>query len=198
MDAIKINTSRAELDIKTTPAKLNIEHPKPKMKVTHKRASFRTKRTLPTFKLNWDKAREGVGLPVGFLHAMQKHAAESGNKTLEAIAAIAQRGDQKANFYTRQSAAAEISRADMRKKIPEVNVRSNQPGLPEVEWENGSLVVEWQNYQLHIEWEIEKPVVQVEPYSVEIKVRNRPKVTITVDPDHVPKQPSGRRVDKKV
>lgn len=198
MNKITIISQRPQLDIKTTPAKLDIQRPKPKMRISHKRASFSAQRKLPRFKLNWDKAREAGGLPYGMLRALQNHAAQSNSKTLEAIAKIAQRGDMAANFHTGQSSAMQMARQAADEKLAEVNVRREQPGMPEVEWENGELVVQWQNYELHIEWDIEKPIVQVEPYSVEIRLTNKPKVTISVDGDRLPKLPNGRKVDKRL
>lgn len=198
MNKITITTQRPQLEIRSTPAKLNIRHPKPKMRITHKRASFTVQRRLPRFKLNWDKAREVGGLPYGMLRALQNHAAQSHNKTLEAIAKIAQRGDMAANFHTGQSSAMQIARQSAEERLYEINVRREQPGMPEVEWENGELVVQWQNYELRIEWDLEQPVVEVEPYSVEIKLRNRPQVSIKVNGERLPKLPSGRTVDKRL
>lgn len=196
MNKITITTQRPQLEITSKPAKLNIRRPRPKMSITHNRATFKAQRKMPRFKLNWEKARQDGGLPYGMLRALQNHAAQSNNKTLEAIAKIAQRGDVAMQFHTGQSSAMQIARTYAEQNLAEVNVRREQPGMPEVEWEQGEMVIHWQNYELRIQWDIEQPIIEVEPYSVEIKLSNRPKVTIKVDDAKLPKLPNGRKVDK--
>lgn len=184
MPRIHIEKQNAQIGIKTTNAQMQITSNRPKMKLKAPVPQMRADAKQPAFKVDWQRVRSESGL-AGPITKSKQLASEGAQQALQYTGEAVNDG----NFLARTElggnrvAALEANRsiADM----PEVNLGSMPQSLPNVQWEPGYIHITWSNTQMQVEWDNEfMPTFSVEPHSVEIYLRNRPyiKITVTEDP----------------
>ncbi len=197
MDAVRVQSERPVLEITTHNAKLHITHSKPRMRIRTKRPTMHIERQQPTFKMNWADVQKQIkgNLGTGF---SPEYKSRMRQKTLEAIGKLSVMGDKMAHTETGQTIPIILKDEFLHKPMPEVQLQSLDPATPKVEWNEGHFSIEWSDYVLEIEWEeADAPEIQVEPYSVEVRIRNEPVVRFKMNPKKV-KDPVGNNVDKTV
>lgn len=202
MRTLSISSTRAAIDITTTRAQMQIKNTV-RRHFTARRTppQMQVERTSPRMKVNWKQvwANRGVRSP----DLQRKHTAQQGYQKVQGyIQKTSQDGEFMAalqDYYGQgvnrigQLAYNDAIKAD----IPEINVAPPNP-MPEVEWEKGSMSVDWVPGDLEIVWEENfRPQITVTPHSVEIRLRGRNEVKISVNEDNVSSS-SGAKVDRQV
>ncbi len=140
---------------------------------------MRIKRKPPSFKIT---SKEQVAGLMPILQLSRQFMNDALQRTMEAIAAIEQEGDMLA--HGDKDTVAKISKKRTEPKMPEVNIGLVPKEKPVLEWDPGYLEIEWTDESLEMNWEnYTGPKINVEPYSVEIRISNRPVVRITVVKD---------------
>lgn len=202
MRTLNISTSRATIDIHTTRAQLKIENTV-RRHFTSKRTppQMTVTNTRPQMRVNWKQvwSNRGMRSPDN----LRRHLVQQGyqdvqgyiQKTMQDgdfMGAIDEYNGQGVNRIG-QWAYQEYVSAD----IPEINVAPPNP-MPEVEWERGSTRVDWIPGDLEIVWdEMFRPQLTVTPHSVEIRLKGRNEVRISVNEEQV-SSGSGKKVDRQV
>lgn len=202
MRTISVSSSRPTLDITSTRAIMEIKNTV-RRHFTSKRTppQMQVNRTSPRMRVNWTDvwAKRGMRKPrqqsqhlnqqsYQKVHQSIQKAVQDGNF----MGALEQYYDSDTNRVG-QLQLQEVIQGD----IPDLNVAPPNP-LPEVEWEKGSLTIEWTPGDLELVWEEDfRPQVTVTPHSVEIRLRGRNEVKITVNEDNVSGR-SGKKVDRNI
>lgn len=202
MRTISISTSRAGLDITSTRATMEIKNTV-RRHFTAKRTppQMQVSRTSPKMSVNWTDvwANRGVRKP-------RQQAQHLNQQSYQAVHRAIQKAVQDGDFM---GALDEYHDQDINRvgqlhlqeviqgNIPDLNVAPPNP-MPQVEWEKGSLSIEWSPGDLEVVWEEDfRPQITVTPHSVEIRLRGRNEVKITVNEDNVSGR-SGRKVDRNI
>lgn len=198
MDSIKIHTKSPMLEIESTPAKLHITTPKPAMKITNSRPVMRVRRKAPTFKMVSNKPVKGGTANPCAEKTIYKYRNRARQLKLQAAADEAANKQEGAK-HTKQAAEIIDAAREKAEKAPDrLNVSLAPKERPSLEWENGELIIEWETSDLHIEWDgLGRPSIEVEPHSVEVRVKNHASVKIYVAKDSH-KESVGGKIDKKV
>ena len=202
MNRIQITREYAQIEVTSRRAKLNIETPRPEMKIVRSsRARMMVQRSAPRMRINWDKVRPITNQP------MQPVRAQSSSEDYRLD--IDDRGYMQYRNATGSMVQAAVrgnrlarSRTDMirnaaaqaRSSPLEVRMQALASAL---EWELGSVHIDWEIDPLQIEWSVSRPRIEVEPYAVEIRMRNYPKLHVSYNPEKVA-QVMGRRIDVRI
>lgn len=194
MGSLSINNYRSTLEIRTTNSKIQIRTPKPKFRIKRTPPQMTVIRRMPTFKVNYQKVRaeSGLGGPEAMRQEMYSRAH---SKTMDAIANIAQTGDylMRIEHSDGTDMIAQVAFNNMQAAIPEINIGSMPQSLPEVEWDHGEFKIVWSEGSFELEWDTDfRPDISFTPHSVEIKIRNYPKINVQ-DNNH-----SRNRVDREI
>lgn len=203
MRTLNISSSRPGLDITSNKAQLQIKQTV-RRHFTAKRTppQMKVERSSPRMKVNWKKVWNDRGTnrsPEYF----RKHLVQQGYQKVQGyIQKTSQDGEFMAaleEYYGQdinrigQLAYRDAIHAD----IPEIQVAAPIES-PEVEWEKGSMTIEWIPGDLEIVWEEDfRPQITVTPHSVEIRLRGKNEVKISVNEDKVSRG-SGKNVDRRV
>ena len=190
----------ASIGVETTRAQMHISMPSPlQMKIAQEPAQMTIERENPEFKVNWRKVQAETGrrAPV----EMSRHVRDKARaQAMNSIGTTVQDG----NFLGKvENPGNRVAQLQKRKALEtgakEVNIQNMPKSIPEVEWKRGSININWSRHQLNVEWDGEyMPEIGVNPpYSVEIFLRNKPYVKITVEEMADPQQ-AGQHVDKKL
>ena len=201
MKTLSIQSSRAALDIHTTRAQLDIRnHVRRGFKVKTTRPQMHVERQMPQMKVDWKQvwANRGLRSPKYFMQHTRQLARQIVN---EAIQNMVAGGDYMAQlegyFNTAQNPIGDWAYEQMLVSEPEVVMSSGMPA-PDVQWTEGSVKIEWEPGEIEIVWEDEfMPEITVTPYSVEIRLKNRAEVQISVNENSIPKT-RGKKIDQKV
>lgn len=197
MDTTGISNGRPYLEITTRAAKLHIYNKRPTFRIRRVKPVMRVEKKAPTFKVNWLNVRAQTGRASALRMAEQQND-EAYKKTMEAIARISQKGDRLMQIQNKGNEFARISRERMREVIPDINIGLMPPQTLQMEWDIGYFRIEWSEHAMEIEWDVDtSPDIYVEPYVVEVRVRNHPPVRIKVNRSAV-RNTIGGKVDKKV
>lgn len=202
MRTLNITSSRAAIDISTSRAQLQIKNTV-RRHFTAKRTppQMKVERTNPKMSVNWKKvwANRGLRSP----DYQRKHTVQKGyQEVMEYIQKTSQDGEFMAALedYCGQDVnrVGQLAYRDaIHGDIPELNVAQPNP-MPEVEWERGSMTIEWVPGDLEIVWEENfRPQITVTPHSVEIRLRGKNEVKISVNEDQV-SGGSGKKVDRQI
>ena len=196
MNSLSIHTQRAVIEIVSRPAKMYIEHNRPNFKIKRTLPKMKIERKLPSFDIKWEDVRKNSGQasPV----QMNKAFAEKGKrKVLDTIRSIVERGDILKDV-TDPKAFEKIAVSLSVKDMPELNIGLMPKEKARIEWDPGYCTIEWTDPGLQIEWDKDfRPTIEWEPYSVEVRLRNRPLVKIRVNLEHIPGA-VGAKVDQEV
>jgi|GEM_PF-5479805 len=196
MNTLSIHTERAAIEIISRPARLSIEHRTPTFRVRSIKPEMHIERKKATFDVQWDVVNQTSGRPSA-VQLIQQFALESKQQTLENIGAIVERGDTLKNVND-PDAFTKVAVSLSVRGMPELNIGLMPKERARIEWDPGSCVIEWSSPVLQIEWDKEfAPVIEWEPYAVEVRLRNRPLVQIRVNMKNMPGS-LGIKVDHKV
>lgn len=87
-------------------------------------------------------------------------------------------------------------RLDETPSINDVNAVIQQQ--MDVEWDKGYFEVDWTQGSMEIEWDLQsRPDIQVEPHSVEIRLRHNQNIVLKIREKAI-KKALGNKVDKRV
>ena len=196
MNTLSIHTERAAIEITHQPARMTIENRSPSFTMKSDMPQMHITNVKPSFDVNWDVVNETSGRASTF-QLNDQFVQESKQKTLEAIGNIVERGDTLKNIND-PNAFSEVAVSLSVKDMPELNVGLMPQERARIEWDPGSCTIEWSSPVLQIEWDKEfMPVIQWEPYAVEVRLSNRPSVQIRVNLENVPTS-RGTRVDREI
>lgn len=195
---IIIDQQRALIGVKTTNAKVSVSTPRPKMRLKNDLPKMEVEYKDPEFKLDWARVRAESGL-MNPVDKTIEIAHETRQQVLEYTAEVAQEGNYIGKPELGGNRVAQVERQrSLKDGDTSINLGSMPKSMPNVEWDPASLNISWSNTNLQIEWDSEyMPTFSVEPHSVEIFLRNKPYIKITVSDEGMLKL-TGRHVDKNV
>ncbi|MDR1619821.1 MAG: DUF6470 family protein [Clostridiales bacterium] len=198
MDAMRIEVvreTRPALEIKTTPAKLTIKNRRPRMKIRSQRPEMKIKREAPRFRSGFGERQNRLR---GGGRAARAQAARMRERTLEAIGRILRLTDEVAPTDTVTPPPVVVRDLSNDYAFQEIELNDITDELPRVEWDPGYFTIEWSDYVLEIEWEdIGAPQIEVEPHSIEVRIRNEPVVRFVLNTKKL-KDGVGDKVDEKI
>ena len=180
---LDIRTERAEMEIHTTPAKLNIHTPRPQFRMKTVRPAMRIERKTPTFKVDWAAVNTNSGLGMApVLQLSRQFSYYAKGAVIKNIGDIATLGDRMMHTERNETIPELMREKAVTHQRPNLNISLTPHKKAALEWDKGHMEIEWSNAVLEIEWDVnaQGPVTQFEPHSVEVELRNRPKVRITV------------------
>lgn len=194
-----IDQQFAQIGIKITPAKLNITMPKRKMKIVQEMPKMKIEIEKPTFEINMKKIRNEMGFkdPMTFMREIKNSAI---NRIYDYISQAVNDGNQIAKVDQKGNRIALVSRArSLKQSEKEINIGLMPKNLPEIEWTKGSIKIKWTKKNFKIEWEGEcKPEIIVDPkHSVEVYLREKPYIKISVE-DAEEQKSDARLIDAKL
>ena len=194
---INIDQQYATIGINVTPAQMKITTPHPEMTVTSESPEMTVESKRPEFKVNWKKVRSESGLkpPGDFTLSVRDNAR---GKIMNYVGESVHDGDYlgkveaPGNRVARQSRTKSLKTAQV-----DINIESVPKSLPEVEWKPGYIHIKWSDHKFKIDWQGEyMPEILIDPpFSVEIFLRDRPYIKISVE-DQLERSYAGRVVDK--
>lgn len=178
-----INQEFAQIGIKITPAEMQITMPRRNMKIEQQMPEMEIEIEQPTFEINMKKVRNEIGFkdPMTLMRQMRDSAK---SKIYNYIGESAQHGNLLARVEQKGNRIAGASRQkSLEQAGTEINIGLLPQSLPEIVWNKGSININWSNHNFNIEWEGDcSPEIVVDPkHSVEVYLRNRPSITITVE-----------------
>ena len=185
---IGINTTRARVEISNAPrAKMRIVTEHPHMEVEHKAPAFRVEpqhgRAVRPLLL---RNPAGGSAP----HAATRRGAA--DLVLESVRTAGKESDS-----VMDARALELNKA-INDYLAYAANESAPQSLPAIEWEAGYINITWSKAQTQIEWDKEyMPSFSVEPHSVEIFLREKPYIRITIS-DEVISAMYGPKMDEEI
>ena len=186
----------AALGIETTNARLHISTPRPTFQIENIRPEMTIDREGPSFELDWQTVRNESGLrsPNNLSRTLRDKAY---GQTMQYVAQAVQDGNQLGDVEHPGNRVAQIAKQSTRRRTQtEINIGLMPKHSPKVKWNPGHVNVNWSRHQLIVEWDTEfMPEFVVDPpYSVEIFLRDRPYIKISIAEGEAPYDP-GRVVD---
>ena len=193
MPSIIINQQFASLGIEITQAQMKITTPRPQMQVVSEPPEMTIETRAPKFKLNWKKVRSESGMkaPTELAQSIGQtgiHIAGDGTKQ------TVKDGDYLKKVELGGNRIAQLSRQKTIKTAQaEINLSTMPQSLPEVEWEPGFIDIVWSRGNFKIDWIGEyMPEVVIDPmFSIEIFLREKPYIKVTVEDGTGPYDPGG-------
>lgn len=195
MNVLSIHTERAQLEIHTEPAKVTISNARPTFVINRTRPEMRVVRQMPQFNIEYEEV-PGTGVQ---LEALQLSPHLRGASTPAASKDAQTKSTETLKTILSGKALGEIvSKNNTLAKPQEVSRRRVAEKRASIEWETGVFEVQWTRPSIEIEWDVGGgPVIEVEPYYVEIRLKNQPSVVIKVNNENL-RNGVGDRVDEKV
>lgn len=200
MDVVRVQETRPILDITVHRAKLHITNNIPRMRIRTQRPVMKVNRKGATFKISRAEVRRQVNKQLnasGKTHISPEHRARAEQRALQALSRlsvneqsmVSQAGDSLPVIVA--EAVASVSQSSMEDLT--------QPqASPSIEWDTGHISIEWSDYVLEIDWDdIDGPQIEVEPYSIEVNIRNQPVVRFKMNPKKMAKT-VGANIDAKI
>lgn len=192
MPIINIEQQAARIGIHTTNAKVHASTPRPKMRIISERPRMEVERQQPVFKVKQQPANYQAPPPPAPAPATQNTAQYAADKALGGDYAAGTDG----NAPSMSVPTLKLSKAHY--DSASIKNQSVQQSLPSIEWEKGYINISWSHAQMQIEWDGEYlPSFAVEPHAVEIFLRERPYIKITVS-DEVIAAMFGPQIDQEV
>lgn len=202
---IQIEQQYASIGIKVTPSQLSITTPRPKLEFQQEMPEMSIDSQKANLKVNWrQEPIDSAEFLQATLNGDALAAVDARNKAKQAKAAAEAEQDgiqgaaHKPKFEAAEapnftpSTVGDFSMVKKDTSKPEMTV-------PEVELDPGQISIKWSTQQFKVEWDGDyMPEFTVEPpYSVEIFLRNRPSIRISVEEVNDPYNP-GVIVDRKL
>jgi hypothetical protein len=178
---VVIDQEFASVGIKITPAQMQITTPRPHMKIDQEMPRMEIQSEKPTFDVDMSRVHAETGLknPRDLLNDMRGKA---NTVTMDYIGEKVAEGDYAASIEQPGNRIAQFAKSKAM-EASNISLNAAPRSLPEVSWNKGSIDITWSNHKFNIEWDGEyTPEVVIDPrYSVEVFLRNRPSITITVE-----------------
>ena len=199
LQRLVIDQQYASIGIKVTPAQLQIMTPRPSFELHQEMPELSIESQSASFSVNWRQVHSEMGLKPPLELAAQiraKGIEGAADGTIEAV----QDGNYLQKNELRSNRVAQLARQkSLEQANVEVNIKSIPEQSPQVEWNPGKLQITWESKQFNVEWDGNYlPEVSLEsPYSVEIFLRNRPSIRISVEDVLMPSE-AGQHVDKRM
>ncbi|MCL1905660.1 MAG: DUF6470 family protein [Clostridiales bacterium] len=195
---IQIEQQTARIGIQTTNARVEVNtSPRPKMRIVTERPQMEVERKAPAFKVETQRLRGERPVLTRNQNAPARVAPRA--KTLRPGADITLEAESLAPDTTAINAhALEMNKA-INDYATSVDTESLHGNMPSIEWEAGYINITWSNAQMQIEWDQADymPSFSVEPHSVEIFLREKPYIKITIS-DEVINAMYGPQMDEQV
>ena len=201
---IQIEQQNARIGIISTPARVEvIDRPRPKMHIISERPRMEIEHKAPAFTVQAQrKPAERPALSryrrylASLPQAPQRHNASRTAADTAAPATAEQPPESGGPSVSPRS--LELTKA-LNDYAAALHTENLTQYMPDIEWDAGYINITWSSAQMHIEWEQEDhlPRFAVEPHSVEIYLREKPYIKITVS-DEVIAAMYGSHMDKKV
>lgn len=197
MARLIIERQDAAIEITTRRAQISIQTPSPKMTVKSTAPRMVVRRSLPQVRYNPNPKWQNRGTGVYTAKGMMRYVEPEVYSLPVAPQNAAQMGNGQVNAAMRRNS---VHLALQRSARPSP-VQSMQNAVNErrahMEWDLGSMQIDWEMGGTEINWEIGRPIIEVEPYAIEIKMRRYPKVMISYMPSNQRKT-TGRRLDRLI
>ena len=199
LQRLVIDQQYASIGIKVTPAQLQIMTPRPSFELHQEMPELSIESQSASFSVNWRQVHSEMGLKPPLELAAQiraKGIEGAADGTIEAV----QDGNYLQKNELRSNRVAQLARQkSLEQANVEVNIKSIPEQSPQVEWNPGKLQITWESKQFNVEWDGNYlPEVSLEsPYSVEIFLRDRPSIRISVEDVLMPSE-AGQHVDKRM
>lgn len=194
MNVLSIHTERAQLEIHTEPAKVTISNTMPTFVIKHTKPEMRVVRKMPQFNVEWEEV-PGTDSQFEVLELSRQFGGSSASATRNS------RTDSTEALKTTLSGNALsgiVEKSNSLSKPQEINRRRAAKKRANIEWDQNVFEVQWTKPGIEIEWDVgEGPVIEVEPYYVEINLKQRPSVVIRVNTEAL-RNGVGDRVDERV
>lgn len=195
MNVLSIHTERAQLEIHSEPAKVTISNTRPTFVINRTRPEMRVVRQMPQFNIEYEEL-PGTGSQLEALQ-LSRHlsgasvSTSSKNSQTESTEALK-------TILSGNALGEIVSKSNTLARPQDVNRRRVAEKRANIEWETGVFEVQWTRPNIEIEWDMGSgPVIEVEPYYVEIRLKNQPSVVIKVNKENL-RNGVGDRVDEKV
>lgn len=193
-----IDQQYAVLGIEMTQAQMKITTQRPEMQITRENPEFTTESKAPEFKLNWKKSN--VEFRPSFT-ANRARVYESKAHVSGENAVTPSKGGRNRKGMASAITASRISQTAKHKTIKtalaEINLKSIPQNRPQVEWSRGEVKINWTKGSLNVNWvgEYMPEIVIDPPFSIEIFLREKPYITVTVEDGEAP-EGAGTLVDR--
>ncbi len=180
---LQIEQQRAVIEIKTTNAAVQISTPRPQMRIIggNQPPQMQMEMQDPEFEVDWQRVRSESGLtPV--IAKTKEIAGETQQLMLEYTSEAANDGSYLSQIEMGGNRVAQLAKQKTYAEgQTDINLGLMPQSQPNIQWTPGNISINWENSQLEVEWDGEfLPSVTVEPHSVEIFLRDRPYIKITV------------------
>ena len=197
---IHIEQQAARIGIQTTNAKVEVNSSaRPKMRIVTERPRMEIERKTPSFKVEPQRGRADKPALTRYQRATLSAAQQANTPRPRADITL------KADALIPNTAAdvLNLTPLELNKAIGDYAATTGtgalQQHMPSIEWEAGYVNISWSNAQMQIEWDQGDylPSFSVEPHSVEIYLREKPYIKITVS-DEVIAAMYGPQTDEKI
>jgi hypothetical protein len=194
MNVLSIHTERAQLEIHTEPAKVTISNTMPTFVIKQTKPEMRVVRKMPQFNIEWEEVT-GTDSQLDALELSRQFGGSSASATRN------NRTDSTEALKTTLSgnALSEIvEKSNALSKPQEISRRRAVEKRANIKWDENVFEVQWTKPGIEVEWDVgEGPVIEVEPYYVEINLKQKPSVSIRVNTEAL-RNGVGDRVDERV
>ncbi|MEL7608386.1 MAG: DUF6470 family protein [Bacillota bacterium] len=198
MDTVQIQAQRAVLEINTQAAVLKIENHRPELRIKRDPPAMVIKRENPSFKVSTEGAANADELmPVLQLSDRFRSALPDSMKSKGSAPATSPAGSV-ADAAKEQNPLAEVQKQQEIQLHKAQKRREASEQQAQLVWDPGYIKIEWTDPVFEMEWDLGTgPDIHVEPYVVEVRIRNRPVLRIMVEEGKV-RGASGNNVDQIV
>lgn len=202
MDAVRVPATRPVVDITMQHAKLHITNSFPRVRIRAERPMMKVHREAVSFKISRSEVRRQVNRQLnasGKEKVTPEHRARAEQRVLKALSRLS--ADSSTGEVQSNNALSAIVAEAVSAEAPQkASIKDLEPqqSAPSIEWDTGHLSIEWSDCVLEIEWDdMEGPQIDVEPYSIEVNIRNQPIVRFKMNPKKMPDS-IGANIDAKI
>ena len=194
MNVLSIHTERAQLEIHSEPAKVTISNSRPTFVINHTKPQMHVVRQMPQFNIEWEEI-PGTGGQAATVQLSRQFgggsASQSSTEQTESAEAIK-------TILSGDALGGIVKESNTRARPTELKKQLVPQKRASIEWETGVFEVQWTKPSIEIEWDTGNgPTIEVEPYYVEIHLKNQPSVVIRVNHENL-RNGVGDRVDERV
>ncbi len=193
---ILIEQQFASIGISTVHSQLHITTPHPQMTIQNVAPEMTVESVGPSFEIDWQEVygESGLKRPAPLAKSIRDSAYAD---TMRSVSTISRDGEFLGDVTKPGNRVAQLSKQKNHATQTEINLSLMPRRKPQVKWDTGHVNISWSRHQLIVEWDTEfMPEFSVEPpYSVEIFLRNKPHITISIAEDEEPLYGPGQAVD---
>jgi hypothetical protein len=180
---IVIDQEFATLGIKVTPARMTVSTNMRNFEMKTEASKPEISNTEPpAFQLDFSKLMSDIGVKDPATLSTE-YAAKAKSIGLNSVSTAVQEGDHLGAVEKGGDRTVQISKQKGAPKEHDSNIGLIPSHQPDVTWEKKRLNIDWSNHNVQIEWSDDyMPQIAIDPRaSVEVFLRNQPKITITVE-----------------